>query len=122
MTSIVKVLIVTDLFFYEKLLNQLPKNKYKVTDLTDTSVLLKSSRNFHIVILDLNDPLVGGFDTIKKFKENYQGKIIVFAGHSQKRILRQAKSLDVDKITKNSQILSSIEEIIRKVMSEGNLY
>ena len=93
MNNSVKILIGTDLFFYEELVSQITNPDYEMSELNDLSELFQTCNNYQLIILDLNDPIIDWMTTISQLKEIYCGKTIVFAGYVQKKLLRQAKDL-----------------------------
>lgn len=111
-----KVLIGTGLFFYSKFSPRLTKAGYSVSDVTSPSELYNQCHGYEVVIFDLNNPDLGGIETLRQLRSIYNGKIIAYAGHAQKTLLDLSRKIGVDKISINSKMSKSLETIVKQVL------
>jgi CheY-like chemotaxis protein len=115
-TSRPRILIGTGLFFYSKFGSRLTSAGYDVSDISSPDELYNRCPDYHVVIFDLNNPDLGGIETLRQLRSIYEGKIIVFAGHTQKNLLDISKEIGADKISINSEMAKDLEGIVNQVL------
>lgn len=76
-----------------------------------------------IAILDIEMPLLSGFEVIKKCKEKgSKTKFVVLTSHKEKAFVLKAKKLDISGYLLKDEPFSEIEKCIHHVIDGGNYF
>ncbi|MFW9856762.1 MAG: response regulator [Candidatus Thorarchaeota archaeon] len=110
------ILLGTGLFFYSRFGSRLNEAGYEVSDVSNPVELYDRCHTYQIIVFDLNNPDLGGIETLRKLRSIFSGKIIAFAGHTQKTLLELARNIGVDKVSINSEMAKFLEEIVEEVL------
>ncbi|MFQ5540920.1 MAG: response regulator [Candidatus Paceibacteria bacterium] len=118
-----KVLYVEDEEFFAKIISkQLSGMGYEVTTEPDGEAGLKAveRETFDLIFLDLILPNLGGFDILKKLKENDKTKgipVVILSNLSSEEDKRKANELGAEKFcVKMSTYPQQVAEIAKKIL------
>ncbi|WGD34207.1 response regulator transcription factor [Olleya sp. YS] len=108
------------------LTEELISNNYKVIDTAENGALaleLIIARNPDIAILDIEMPLLTGFEVIKKCEnENLKTKFIVLTSHKESRYIYKANNLNISGYLLKDEPFEEIQKCINTVITGKNYF
>ncbi|WP_299117195.1 response regulator transcription factor [uncultured Winogradskyella sp.] len=123
----IKILVADDHpMLLKGLKDELISNNYKnITTATNGAEALEklASDTHEIAILDIEMPLLSGFEVINKCQEkDLKTKFIILTSHKESRYIFKAKSLNISGYLLKDEPFSEIQKCIYKVLEGKNYY
>ncbi|WP_299886281.1 response regulator transcription factor [uncultured Lacinutrix sp.] len=108
------------------LIEELTTNGYKVIDSAGNGAIaleLITKLNPDIAILDIEMPLLTGFEVIKKCEDkNLKTKFIVLTSHKESRFIYKAKSLNISGYLLKDEPFIEIQKCIETIHNGGQYF
>ncbi|GGI57652.1 response regulator transcription factor [Winogradskyella haliclonae] len=123
----IKILVADDHpMLLKGLKDELLNNNYKnITTATNGAEALEklASEPHEVAILDIEMPLLTGFEVINKCQEkDLKTKFIILTSHKESRYIFKAKSLNISGYLLKDEPFSEIQKCIYKVLEGENYY